>query len=340
MLKQHILIVAPSWVGDMVMAQSLFFELKAQSKHCKIDVIAPPWSLAVAEKMLEVNAIIELPIGHGEFSGYQRYQIGKQLRDRCYTRAIVLPNSWKSALIPYFARIPLRSGYVGECRWGLLNDARKLDKTSLVRTVDRFVALAHENPVSHISKIQSPELHADKHNARQVLQKHDRRKITKPVLAICPGAEYGSAKQWPESHYADLAQHYFSKGWKIWLFGSAKDQSVCHKINELTKTQCIDFSGQTTISEAIDLLSLSDAVVSNDSGLMHVAAALNKPLVALYGPSDPEATPPLGASSTTLSLSFSCSPCFQRECPYGHRNCLAQMEPNVVIDQIDNVCGF
>ena len=344
MKDQRILIVGPSWVGDMVMAQSLFNCLIKQNQNCHIDVIAPPWAVAVVRRMPDISTAIELPIGHGQFNLKQRYQIGKRLREQCYSRAIVLPNSWKSALIPFFAKIPCRTGYIGECRWGLLNDARQLDKKRLKRTVDQFVALADEQVITNKPvinpDIKIPQLQANPEQAQKLLQTFKVNQRNHPVMAICPGAEYGPAKQWPENHYASIARYYVSKGWKIWLFGSANDQPVCKKIKQLANVECTDFSGQTSLPDAIDLLALSTVVVSNDSGLMHVAAALSKPLVALYGSSDPQATPPLGTHSRTLSLTLPCSPCFQRECRYGHLNCLTQLKPDLVIKQIDNLCAF
>ncbi len=340
MSDSRILVIVPSWVGDMVMAQSLFHALKAQNYQCQIDVIAPSWALALVERMPEVNRGIELPIGHGEFALLKRFQIGRRLRDQGYSKAIVLPNSWKSALIPYFAGIPCRIGYLGECRWGLLNQSRRLDKTLLKRTVERFVALADDQLVIEKPEITAPALIADDGQVQLLLQRYDLDARHKPVLVLCPGAEFGSAKQWPEQRYASVAKHYFAKGWQIWLFGSKNDQLVCKTIKQLSDVDCTDFSAQTTLSEAIDLLSLCTAVVSNDSGLMHIAAALNKPLVAIYGSSDPAATPPLNAAVSIVSLNLQCSPCFQRECPYQHRHCLTQIDPEVVIKRLDSLCEF
>jgi heptosyltransferase-2 len=340
MSVSRILIIGPSWVGDMVMAQSLFHVLKAQNHQCQIDVIAPSWALALVERMPEVNCGIELPIGHGEFALLKRFQIGRRLRDHGYGKAIVLPNSWKSALIPYFAGIPCRIGYLGECRWGLLNQPRRLDKVLLKRTVERFVALADDQVAKEKPGITAPALIADDDQTQLLLQRYDLDLTQKPVLALCPGAEFGSSKQWPEQRYASVAKHYFAKGWQIWLFGSKNDQLVCKTIKLLSDVDCTDFSARTTLSEAIDLLSLCAAVISNDSGLMHIAAALSKPLVAIYGSSDPIATPPLNETVSIVSLNLQCSPCFQRECPYQHRHCLTQIDPGLVIDKLDALCEF
>ncbi|MCH9698636.1 MAG: lipopolysaccharide heptosyltransferase II [Gammaproteobacteria bacterium] len=336
---QKILVVGPAWVGDMVMAQSLFAVLKQQHLNCQIDVIAPPWSLSVAAFMPQVSQLIELNIAHGQFAGRTRYQMGFRLKSEGYTQAIVLPNSWKSALVPFFAKIPKRTGYIGEFRKGLLNDARKLDKHRLHRTVDRFVALANARFDQLLPEIIPPALRIDDSRHLQLREQFKLNQSGSAILALCPGAEYGSSKQWPEAHYAALARHYLDKGWQIWLFGSGKDQQVCHAINQLTLSECTDLSGRTRLSEAVELLSMATHVVSNDSGLMHIAAALNKPLVALYGSSDPSMTPPLGDHAEILSLTLDCAPCFQRECQYQHRNCMELMHPQMVVERLDSLCA-
>ena len=152
-----------------------------------------------------------------------------------------------------------------------------------------------------------------------------------PVLALCPGAEYGPAKRWPAAYFAEVAKDRLDQGWDVWLFGSHKDQAVAAEIQQLLGGRCIDLSGRTQLGEAIDLMSLAAVVVSNDSGLMHVAAALGRNLVALYGSSDPGFTPPLNDNARILRLGLSCSPCFQRECPLGHLKCLRDLDPSQVL---------
>lgn len=301
----YILVTAPSWVGDMVMAQSLFITLKQQHPDCQIDVIAPPWTLALAQHMPEVSQGFVMPVTRGKLGLMERIKLGQSLRDQHYDQAILLPNTWKSALTPFFANIPKRTGYVGECRWGLLNDIRRLDKTLLTKTVQRFVALAAPSTVKTIPDCPTPVFSINKDRQQQLIQQYHLPE-NKKALALCPGAEYGVAKRWPVRHYAEVARQKISEGWQVWLFGSAKDQAVAAEINRLTGNQCLDFSGKTSITEAVDLLSLADVVVSNDSGLMHVASALNKNLIAIYGSSDPNFTPPLSDKAKILYLSLEC----------------------------------
>ena len=325
-----ILIIGPSWVGDMVMAQSLFKAIVQQHPQVSIDVLAPAWSKALLTRMPEVHEAIEMPLGHGQLQLGDRYRLGKSLRNKKYQQAIVLPNSLKSVLVPFWAKIPRRTGYVGEMRWGLLNDARKLDKQKLTMTVQRFVALASESSGAGMPEILLPQLQVDADNVLQALKRHGLN-TDKPVLALCPGAEYGPAKRWPESYYAEVAAYYIKQGGQVWLFGSEKDKPVTADISSKAAEQCIDLAGKTSLEDAIDLISVADQVISNDSGLMHVAAALDRKLIAVYGSSDPGFTPPLNPQAQIVRLGLDCSPCFKRECPLGHLKCLKDIKPEHII---------
>jgi heptosyltransferase-2 len=331
MSAPKILIFGPAWVGDMVLAQSLFKVLKAKQPDCIIDVAAPAWTMPLLERMPEVNQGIALPFKHGELALWQRIQFGRTLKNQGYSQAILLTNSFKSGIIPFAAGIPRRTSFLGEMRHGLINDIRPLDKTKLVRTVDRFVALGLDKGVA-IAEIPNPTLIADKTKALQALEKLNAPAQGK-ILGLCPGAEYGEAKRWPAEYYAEVANEALNKGWQVWLFGSEKDIPVTAQINQLTQSKCLDLGGKTKLGEAIDLMSLCHTVISNDSGLMHIAAALDKSLVAIYGSSDPHHTPPMSAKATVIYLGLECSPCFERVCPLGHLNCLRQIKP----EQVSNV---
>ncbi|MCK4841544.1 MAG: lipopolysaccharide heptosyltransferase II [Methylococcales bacterium] len=317
----------------MVMAQSLFMTLKQTDPACQIDVLAPAWSFPILDRMPEVAKAIAMPLVHGQFALNERIKLAKSLRAEQYQQAIVLPNSWKSALIPFFANIPLRTGYIGEVRWGLLNDTRKLDKKLLTMTVQRFVALGLPKNEVQAPDYPAPVLKIEAVNQQAVIDKFNLDSSNK-ILALCPGAEYGSAKRWPVTHYAELAKQKLAEGWSVWIFGSDKDADIAEQINTLTNHACQDFSGKTTLAEAVDLMSLAEVVVSNDSGLMHVAAALGKKVIALYGSSDPGFTPPLSKDATIIDLNLDCSPCFKRECPLGHTRCLKDISPQQVLEHI------
>lgn len=325
------LIVGPSWVGDMVMAQSLFIRLKELHPDACIDVLAPAWSEPLLARMPQVRRSILMPLGHGQLGLKTRMELGRSLRAQ-YDRAIVLPNSWKSALVPAWAGIPVRTGYRGEFRYGLLNDLRILDKKLLPMTVQRYVALADQGPIASPPVVNPPQLQVDHKGIEAALERHGLSRPDKPLLALCPGAEYGPAKRWPAEHYSAVARSWLDQGGAVWLFGSAKDKAVTAEITRQTNGRCIDLAGKTTLGEAIDLMSLAEMAVSNDSGLMHVAAAVGIGVVAIYGSSDPGFTPPLSERARILSLRLECSPCFKRECPLGHLNCLKELRPSMVIE--------
>lgn len=334
MSQQHkkYLIIGPAWVGDMVMAQSLFIDIKSREPGAQIDVLAPAWTAAMTDRMPQVSELIAGNFNHGKLSLGERFRLGKSLRDRAYTNAIVLPNSLKSALVPAVARIPQRTGWLGEQRWGLLNDIRRLDKQRWPMTVQRFIALGEskEAPVRVIENVPPPLLEVDADAVSSVLQANQL-DTDKPILVLCPGAEFGPSKQWPAAHYADVAKTYLQRDWQVWLMGSDKDVPVCTEINDATDKQCRVLAGKTSLPQAVDLMSLASLVVSNDSGLMHIAAALQKPLVAVYGSTDPGHTPPLSHNHAVARLGLDCSPCFKRECPLEHLNCLTQLSPQQVI---------
>lgn len=332
-----ILIIGPSWVGDMVMAQSLFKTLTQQQPTILIDVLAPSWSKALLARMPEVREAIEMPLGHGQLRLYQRYRLGKSLREKQYQQVIVLPNSLKSALIPFWAKIPKRTGYVGEMRRGLLNDVRQLDKQLLTMTVQRFVALAYPADSKALPVILPPELSINADNIDQALQRLGLNRPKQSLLVLCPGAEFGSAKRWPQEYYATVARDRIEQGWQVWIMGSDKDIEVADQIVNQLGDACVSLAGKTRLEDAIDLMSLAQVVVSNDSGLMHVAAALNRKLIAIYGSSDPGFTPPLNSQASILRLGLECSPCFKRECPLGHLNCLRNLQPDRVISLIESM---
>jgi heptosyltransferase II len=330
----RILVVGPSWVCDTVLAQPLIMRLRAGSANLQIDVLAPPWTVALLQRMPEVGDVIENPFKHGELKVFGRRRLGMDLRARRYDAAIVLPNSLKSALPPFFASIPVRTGYRGEMRVGLLNDVRHLDERRLPTLAERFAALAQPPGTVLHRPLPRPHLRTDPANRVRVVESLGL-SLGRPIAAFCPGAEYGAAKRWPTEHYARLAERLLQAGLQIWVIGSPNDAPIGAEIAAAVRQPGIaNLCGRTSLADAIDLLAAAAVVVSNDSGLMHVAAALDRPLIALYGSSSPGYTPPLSGAASILSLQLPCSPCFKRECPLGHLRCLRDLDPGQVWQEI------
>ncbi len=330
-----LLIIGASWVGDMLMAQSLLKVLKQQQPELEIDVLAPQWSAGLLQRMPEVRHAIGVDLAHGNLAWTHRRQIGQDLRQANYQQAIVLPNSWKSALIPFWANIPRRTGFFGEWRFGLLNDWRTKNKQTLPRTVDQFVSLAFDaqhpyaQDLRNATWIPYPQLTAQPADNLLPHLKLDYQ-AKKPLLILCAGAEYGEAKRWLAEHFAAVARQKLAENWQVWLIGSTKDAAMSQQIIELAGGG-VNLCGRTQLADAVDLMALATQIISNDSGLMHVAAALQKPLIAIFGSSSPQMTPPLTDKAQILWLNLPCSPCFKRQCPLKHLNCLKQITPEMVL---------
>jgi len=320
----------------MIMAQTLFKLIKQDDPNSQIDVLAPDWSLPVLQRMPEVSAIIAMPVRHGEFGLSQRIAIAHKLRNKGYTQAIVLANSWKSALIPLLARIPLRTGWLGELRWGLLNDVRYLNKKSLPKMVQRYAQLGLDSSQELPSVLPPPKLLAPADTVAEVLNKFTIN-TSKPILALCPGAAYGPAKRWPMEYFAQTAKQKIAAGWQVWFFGSNQDSIVIDNIRGQIAAETLSFAGKIDLLETIDLLSVVNAVVTNDSGLLHMAASLDKPLVAIYGSTSAEFTPPLGPKSKIVQEELPCRPCFKRECPLRHLNCMYLIKPARVMAALEEL---
>ncbi|ENX3946837.1 lipopolysaccharide heptosyltransferase II [Photobacterium damselae] len=349
-----ILIIGPSWVGDMVMSQSLYSTLRQQYPNAVIDVMAPAWCKPIVERMPEINQAIEMPLGHGDFNFMGRRALGKSLRSHHYDHAFILPNSAKSALIPWFAHIPKRTGWKGEMRYGLLNDLRP-NKKAFQYMVERYVALAYSRSqmtdseaLGGLDSLPKPHLVVDQVQQQKVMHKFCL-DFSRPIVGLCPGAEFGPAKKWPERHYAKVAMELCQQGYQVWLFGSGKDVESCNNIKSLVSDDMRQYTkvlaGETSLIEAVDLLGACQTVVSNDSGLMHVAAAVGCNVVAIYGSTSPKYTPPLGEHVAIVHTDINCRPCFKRECPYQHLKCLNELNPEQVLtaitslhNQIESLC--
>ncbi|WP_207061548.1 lipopolysaccharide heptosyltransferase II [Motiliproteus sp. SC1-56] len=316
-MGKRYLVVGPSWVGDMVMTQSLFKRLKNESPGCAIDVVAPAWSHPILARMPEVREAIALDVKHGEFGWKKRFALGKQLRGG-YDHSIVIPRSWKSALVPYVAEVPERTAYRGEMRYLLVNDMRLLDKQRLPLAVQRFVALGGA-PSLKPPAIPSPELEVDAANQQRFLEEHgiDR---DRPVIALLPGAEFGPAKQWPTACWARAAEALYRRGFQLWCLGSPKDSEVAEAIQAEADCPILNFCGRTRLEDAVDLLALAEHAISNDSGLMHVAAAVGTHVVAIYRTTTPDYTPPLTDNADILRADLGGDESLMgvRELPEGH----------------------
>ncbi len=327
-----VLVVGPSWIGDMVISQSLFMLLRQRNPNVVIDVVAPGWSAPILARMPEVRRFLHLRAGHGELRIAERYRLGTSIRAQEYERAIVIPRSLKSALVPFFAGIPIRTGFRTEMRYGLLNDLRKLDRSILDQTIKRYIALAMPRDAS-LPDPPQPRLTINKENRSDVASRFEL-ECNGSAVALMPGAAFGPAKRWPIEYFSQLATMLTAAGRQVWVLGSASEFEIGEEISAPAARSVRNLCGETSLEDTVDVLSAAGVAVTNDSGLMHVAAASQTHVLAVYGSSSPDYTPPLTKRKTILYQNLDCSPCFQRECPLGHLNCLRTITPELVFEKV------
>ena len=335
-----ILIVGPSWVGDAVMAQSLYKIIKDSNPQSKIDVLSPEWSLGILNRMDELDDLICSPFDHGDLRIKDRIRFGYSLRDRSYDQAIVLTNSLKSSFIPFTANIPKRTGWLGEMRYGFINDIRKVNKNKHKLMVEKFSCLSINPLVDNNYEIPWPSLRVDLINLSKLLKKYSFEQSHESI-AICPGAEFGPSKRWPANYYAEVIRHYLSKNWQVFILGSKNDLPVAKAIEDQVpsenKALLYNFTGQTSIEDAVDILSTCDLVLTNDSGLMHVAAAVNVKLLALYGPTSPKFTPPLSKKAKVIQKIEGYEKTREGELEEGYHYGLSMIKPEEVLDSLSHL---
>jgi heptosyltransferase-2 len=329
------LVIAPQWIGDAVMSQPLLARLAARGE--RLTVAALPWVAPVYAAMPEVAEVLELPFAHGRLDWAARRRLAGQWRGR-FDAAYVLPNSLKAALLPWLARIPLRTGYHGEGRYVLLN--RRLPNPGGRPAMVGFYAALAGPPRPGEAVPERPILRFAPERLEAVTAAQGLR--PGGYLAFAPGAEYGPAKRWPEAHYATLAAELHRRhGLPVLLIGSGKERALCEAIAAAAPAACRVVAGSVPLADAMVLIAAARGVVSNDSGLMHVAAAFGVPQVALFGSTSPEHTPPLNPRARVLwlkdELQLDCAPCFARECRYGHTRCLVELAPARADAALDEV---
>ena len=327
------LVIAPQWIGDAVMTEPLLRRLAARGE--KLTVGALPWVAPAYRAMPQVSEVIEFPFAHGGLQFRERRAVARQIEGR-FDRAYVLPNSIKSALLPFLASIPERIGYFGEARVGLLTHRLKNPKSkppmvAFYSALSGDVGLEEDQPKLHLAEADIAATLSELGLARG------------GYYVFAPGAEYGPAKRWPVSHFSDLAARLDSP---VLLLGSGKEAALCEEISSPVTVAhagtCRNLAGSTSLLQAFALIAASKATISNDSGLMHVAAAFGVPQVAIFGSSSPLHTPPLSDRARVIWLKtdleyqppLDCAPCFERVCPLGHTRCLSDIGAGRVRDAL------
>jgi heptosyltransferase-2 len=328
------LIIAPNWIGDAVMSEPLLRKLS--SSGGELSVLATPWVAPVYRAMLNIEQVIEADFSHGKLELSLRLAIAKQLKKEAFQQVFVLPNSWKSILIPLLAKIPKIFAYKGEFRSPLLSEfLPNPPKKNRPPMVAHYLHLAHliglhdDDSGAHLLQPRLQVNSLEQQNALNVISSFPQPNF----YVLAPGAEFGPAKQWPSKHFSELANQLLNHDPDscVVLMGSSKDRGICDEIIQNTYSslhvRMINLCGLVSLDQSIALIPQAKGLASNDSGMMHIAAAFGIPQIAFYGSSDPKHTPPLSPYAEILFLGLDCSPCHQRKCPLGHLNCLNQITP-------------
>ncbi|MES1950063.1 ADP-heptose--LPS heptosyltransferase II [Salinisphaera sp. S4-8] len=328
--QPRILIVGPSWIGDMVMAQSLFMLLRARLPDARIDVLAPSVTANLLERMPEVDHAVRMEIGHREIALGARRRTARELGARGYDQAIVLQRSAKAALVPWLAGINRRTGYLGEMRYGLINDVRTLDTSLYPRKVEHYALLGLAAEGDELGELDRPKLQIDSDRRTDLITQLglDR---TRPAIGFAPGAAYGGAKQWPATHFARLAAELDRRGIATWIFGSAADRTLAAELAAAAPRHGVNLCERTSLVDIADIASLTNAFVGNDTGVTHLAAAAAPRVLAIYGSTHPDYAPPLAPAEARFWLDLACAPCRERHCPLGHNACMRDIPVHDVL---------
>ena len=325
MPTQKLLIIPQNWLGDIVMSQTLLKKIKSNNPKTSIDILVNSSLKNLVERMPEINKVIILDCNHRELGLFKRLRLAKEIKKSSYDRSIVLSRSLKSSLIPYFAKIPIRTGELGELRYLLINDLKEFSKESRRKTASRYISMYSDNN-EELSENYYPSLDSNSENIKNLSEKYDLKK-DKKVIIFAPGAAFGPSKMWPVNKFRELGKK-LNNDFKILILGSNNEKSIGNDI--VTNKNMVNLCGKTSIADAVDLMHISKFCVSNDSGLMHLAAATNTKSISIYGSTSPDFTPPLTKNKDIHYKGISCSPCFEKKCKYGHYNCLVDIHSDDV----------
>ena len=324
--ESRILVIAPVWIGDVVLSQILYRLLQRQQPEVAIDVISRPWASALLNRMPEVARHIPLEVDHGQIGLGRRRALARNLRGQ-YHQAIVIPQATKAALVPWLAGIQHRTGFGGGSRAGLINDIRP----RLSNVVTRMAHLAREAPPEE--DIPWPRLTVDPEKTRAAFHRWQM-DPDMPRIGLMPGAGSKQLKRWGTAPMARLATLLVEHGHSLCVLGAERDRADGETIARVAPERVRNLCGKTSLDDAVELTAGLAAAVCNDSGLMHVAAAVNTPVVGIYGPTSPATHPPLSTRRAVRWAGVACSPCNLRTCPYGHHACMTNITPEATLESL------
>ena len=323
------LIIGPNWLGDIILSIPLLKSLRSKGHH--ITYMAPKSYQPIINKIKEIDLFIPTSFTSGKLEFRKRRVLGHSLR-QTFDQSYILPNSWKSAHIAYAAKIPHRAGFLGEVRWGMLTHIHRKPLDPLISTAQKFLSLSGAS----LTPEYYPQLQINNEQQQKLINTYGLNPHKK-ILALCPGAIFGPSKRWPLYHFISLTTFFPTHEWDIYLFGGPLEKNLADEFSSRCPREFYNFVGKLSLDEMTDLLSLASVSVTNDSGLLHVSAALNLKIVALYGSTHPKIAPPLCKHHRIHYLNLPCQPCKKRICPLSHLKCLHDVTAEEVYQSIEQL---
>jgi heptosyltransferase-2 len=330
MPESPILLVPYMWIGDFVRCHTVVRLLNQRFPGYPIDVLTTSMVAPLLDYMPGVRNGIVVDLPRTRLAFGQHRALAKRLRAEGYGRALIMPRTWKSALAPALAGVPLRTGFVGEARFGLVNDLR-FGEGRLPRMVDRCATLALPAGAEAPSRWPLPELKVSATELRAWREQLGLAPDGRPVVALAPGA-VGPSKRWPAAYYAELAQRLAAEGTWVWVIGGPGEREIAAQIVRSDRGDIRDLTGPD-LRNAILALAAASTAVSNDSGLLHVAAALGTAAVGIFGPTSPWHWAPLNPIAAVIETAsqLPCRPCHKPVCRLGHHLCMR----DISVDQVE-----
>jgi len=323
-----ILIVPYMWIGDFVRCHSVVKLLKQRFPDRPVDMLATTLCAPLADYMPGLRQAIVADLPRGRLALAQQRSLAQRFKREGYGSVLVMPRTWKSALAPFFAGIPQRIGFVGEGRFILINELR-FGERELPRMVDRCAALALPAGAKMPDGWPQPELRVPTAAAEAWRRERGLSPDSRPVVALAPGA-VGPSKRWPSAAYGELCRRLLAAGLAVWVLGGPGEKALASEI--VGDSEARDLTGHD-LRDAILALASAAVAVSNDSGLLHVAAAVGTPSIGIFGPTSPWHWAPLNPLAATIAAQseLPCRPCHKPVCRLGHHRCMRDIPADDVL---------
>jgi heptosyltransferase-2 len=321
------------WIGDFVRCHTVVQVVNARFPARPIDILSTTLTAPLANYMPGLRRAVVSDLPRRRLALREQLKLVRRLRAEKYGTVLVMSRKWKAALAPFLARIPERIGFAGEARFFLLNDVRWGER-KLPRMIDQCAALALPRGATPPAIWPPPRLVVPPADLLAWRAKRVPAGVGRPVVALAPGA-VGPSKRWPVASYGELARQLGAHGFDVWVLGSPNETPLAREIISRGGSRVIDLTGQD-LRDAILALAAAEAAVSNDSGLLHVAAALGTPAIGIFGPTSPNLWAPLNPLLATIETRtpVPCRPCHKPVCRFGHHRCMREIEMSEVLDPL------